>query len=145
MKRLVRVLLFVLLGVTAGSIGAEDAAAYKVIVNPSNPTTQLTRLKVGEMFLRKQTRWPDGRPVAVVELPAKSPVRQRFTQEIYGKTVMAVSAYWQQMIFSGKGIPPPEKATDAEIVTFVRDTPNGIGYVGAGADVSGVRVLVIED
>ena len=145
MKRLVRMAFFVLLGVSAGRIGAEDAAAYRVIVHPSNPTTQLTRLRVGEMFLRKQTRWPDGRPVAVVELPTKSTVRQRFTQEMYGKTVMAVSAYWQQMIFSGKGIPPPEKATDAEIVAFVRDTPNGIGYVGAGADVSGVRILVIED
>lgn len=145
MKRLVRLLLFVLLGVSAGRIGAEDAGAYRVIVNPSNPTTQLTRLKVGEMFLRKQTRWPDGRPVVPVELPTKSPVRQRFTQEMYGKTVIAVSAYWQQMIFSGKGIPPPEKASDAEIIAFVRETPNAIGYVGAGADLAGVRVLVIED
>ena len=49
------------------------------------------------------------------------------------------------MIFSGKGIPPPEKASDAEIVTFVRDTPGAIGYVAPGADLSGVKVVAIVD
>lgn len=145
MKRLTRILLAAALGFGAGRIGAQDASAYKLIVHPSNPTAQMTRLKVGEMFLKKVGRWPDGHPVAPVEPSSKSPVRQRFTLEIYGKQVIAISAYWQQMIFSGKGIPPPEKSNDADVVAFVRDTPGGIGYVGAGSDLSGVKVVAIVD
>ena len=80
-----------------------------------------------------------------VEPPAKSPVRQRFTLEIYGKQVIAVSAYWQQMIFAGKGIPPPEKSNDADIVAYVRDTPGAIGYVWTGTDTSTVRVVAVAD
>jgi len=144
MKRIGIALLSALLVVTAGSIGAEDGA-YKVIVNPANPTTQLTRLKLGEMFLKKAPRWSDGIPVSPMEPSGKSAIRQRFTLETYGKPVIAISAYWQQMIFSGKGVPPPERSNDADIVAFVRDTPGAIGYVGAGVDLSGVKVVAITD
>ena len=145
MKRIVRILVLAALGVSAGRINAEDPAAFKVIVNPSNPATQITRLKIGEIFLKKEKRWPDGQPAVPVEPSGKSPVRQRFDQEIFGKPVIAISAYWQQMIFGGKGVPPPEKPSDAEVVGFVRDTPGAVGYVWAGADASGVKVVSVVD
>ena len=145
MKLWPRVLLFVALGIRAAQSGAQDASAYKVIVHPANATTQVSRLKVGEMFLKKAARWPDGTPVMPVEPSARTPIRQRFTLEIYGKQVIAISAYWQQMIFGGKAIPPPEKSSDVDVVAYVRDTPGAIGYVWAGADTSGVRVVAVAD
>ena len=145
MKLWSRVVLFVGLGILAAHSDAQDASAYKVIVNTSNQTAPLSRLKVGEMFLKKAPRWPDGTPVMPVEPSAKTPTRQRFTLEIYGKQIIAISAYWQQMIFSGKAIPPPEKSTDADVVAYVRDTPGGIGYVWAGTDTSTVRVVAVTD
>ena len=145
MKRIVRIVLLAALGIQAGRIGAQDASSFKLIVHPSNPATQLSRLKVGEIFLKKSPRWADGQPIMPVEPSAKTPVRQRFSLEIYGKPVIAISAYWQQMIFGGKGVPPPEKSTDADIVAFVRDTPGAIGYVWSGADVSTVKIVAIAD
>ena len=143
MNRIARILLLAALGIQAGRIGAQDVSAYKLIVHPSNPATQFSRLKVGEIFLKKAPRWPDGHPIMPVELSGKSPVRQRFSLEIYGKPVIAISAYWQQMIFGGKGVPPPEKSNDTDVVAFVRDTPGAIGYVWSGADVSTVKVVAI--
>lgn len=145
MKLWPRVVLSVGLGIWAARAGAQDASAYKVIVNPSNPTAQLSRLKVGEIFLKKAVRWPEGALVMPVEPSARTPMRQRFTLEIYGKQVIAISAYWQQMIFSGKGIPPPEKSTDADVVAYVRDTPGAIGYVWSGTDTSSVKVVAVTD
>jgi ABC-type phosphate transport system substrate-binding protein len=145
MKLWPRIVLFAGLGILAAYSGAQDASAYKVIVHPSNSTAQLSRLKIGEMFLKKAPRWADGIPVMPVEPPAKTPMRQRFTLEIYGKQVIAISAYWQQMIFSGKGIPPPEKSTDVDVVAYVRDTPGAIGYVWSGTDTSGVKVVSVSE
>jgi hypothetical protein len=144
MRRVAFGVFFVVIGL-GGTSSAEDPGAYKVIVNPANATTQLSRLKVGEMFLRKEKRWPDGVPVTPIELSGKSAVRQRFTLETFGKPVIAISAYWQQMIFSGKGVPPPERSNDADIVVFVRETPGAIGYVGAGVDLAGVKVLAVTE
>lgn len=145
MKRFLRILVLAALGVTAGRIRAEDPAAFKVIVHPSNPATQITRLKVGEIFLKKEKRWPDGQQAVPVEPPVKSAVRQRFDQDIFGKPVIAISAYWQQMIFGGKGVPPPEKSSDADVVAFVRETPGAVGYVWTGAEASGVKVVAVVD
>src|SRR5262245_17328561 len=145
MKRFARILVLAGLGLSAGRIGAQDASAYKLVVHPSNPATTMSRLKVGELFLKKTVRWADGHPVSPVEPSGKSPVRQRFDLEVYGKPVIAISAYWQQMIFGGKGVPPPEKSSDAEIVAFVRGTPGAVGYVWAGTDATGVKVVAITD
>jgi len=49
------------------------------------------------------------------------------------------------MIFSGKGIPPPEKPYDADVVAFVRETPGAVGYVSSGADTSSVKVVAVVD
>jgi len=144
MRRVALGVFFVVIGL-GGTMGAEDPGAYKVIVNPANATTQLSRLKVGEIFLKKEKRWPDGQTAVPVEPPIKSATRQRFDQEIFGKPVIALSAYWQQMIFGGKGIPPSEKSSDAEVVTFVRETPGAVGYVSSGTDISGVKVLAVVD
>jgi len=145
MRRVAFGLFFVVIGLGAASIGAEDPGAFKVIVNPTNPATQITRLKVGEIFLKKEKRWPDGQAAVPVEPSSKSPARQRFDQDIFGKPVIAISAYWQQMIFSGKGIPPPEKPNDADVVAFVRETPGAVGYVSSGADTSSVKVVAVVD
>ena len=146
MKLWSRVVLFVGLGILAADSDAQDASAYKVIVNCVEPDGAALA--------------PEGRRDVPEEGPAlagrdrrscrssrraRSPVRQRFTLEIYGKQVIAISAYWQQMIFSGKGVPPPEKSTDADVVAYVRDTPGAIGYVWAGADTSSVKVVAVTD
>ena len=60
MTRRLRIVLCIALALSSGRIGAEDASSYKLIVNAGNPATQLTRLKVGEIFLKKAPRWPEG-------------------------------------------------------------------------------------
>ncbi len=58
--------------------------------------------------------------------------------------VREVDAYWQGLVFSGKASPPPTVGSDQEVVSFVRSTPGAVGYVSAGADTGGVKVLTIN-
>ena len=41
--------------------------------------------------------------------------------------------YWQQLIFSGQDVPPPELKTDDEVIQYVIKNPNSIGYVSSGS------------
>ncbi len=55
-------------------------------------------------------------------------------------------SFWQSAIFSGRDIPPPKKATDAEVVAFVARYPGAIGYVSRTTPlVAGVKVLQIHE
>ena len=57
----------------------------------------------------------------------------------------SVENYWQQQIFSGRGSPPPIKASDQEVLAFVAANPGAIGYVSADADTSAVKTITLKD
>lgn len=124
----------------------EPAAAqeFKVIVHPDQAVAGLSIAQASRLFLKKETRWPDGTLVRPVVL-AQGRLRDAFCRRIHGKSGGAVHAYWNQMIFSGQDIPPIEKHTAEEVVQFVRATPGAIGFVAADTPVAGVRVVVPKE
>lgn len=138
MKRLAILAVLVCIGLTL------QAQSFKVIVNQSNTVSSLTAKEISHYFLKKETKWTNGDAVVPVDLSAKSGVREDFSNNIHGKSVSAIKSYWQQYVFAGKGTPPIEKNTDAEVVDFVKRNAGAIGYVSANADVSGVKVLTVN-
>jgi hypothetical protein len=66
-------------------------------------------------------------------------VRARFSQQVLGRSVGAVQAYWQQRIFSGSDIPPPEVDSDQKVVDFVLRNEGAVGYVSGSANLNGAK------
>ena len=124
---------------------ASAAADYVVVVNPSITVSSLSRTDASRLFLRSSTQWPNGEHVKPVDLAKGSAIRAAFTKEILGRSMGAIDQYWTQSVFSGRAVPPPEKRSDAEVITYVRDTPGAIGYVSAGASTDGVRRVTITN
>ena len=118
--------------------------AYRVIVHRDTPQAALERRVVADMFLKKASRWPGGEAVRPVDLASDSAVRQRFSEDVLGRSVAAVKSYWQQLIFAGRGVPPPELESEDEVTLFVMRHPGSIGYVSGGASVPGVKVLDVR-
>jgi ABC-type phosphate transport system substrate-binding protein len=122
------------------------AADFKVVVNSANPTQSFSAQALERLFLKKDTRWESGDPVEPVDQSAKAPVRAVFSSSVHRKDVGAVKSYWQQQIFSGRGTPPPEMSSDAEVLAFVRSHPGAVGYVASGTAVGdGVRALRLSE
>jgi ABC-type phosphate transport system substrate-binding protein len=117
--------------------------AYEVIVHRGNPARVLSRGEVSKLMLGKIGRWPSGSAVQPVDLPEESEVRELFSHEVLGRSVGAVRAYWQQQLFSGRGVPPPELDEEG-VVAFVAANPGAIGYVQAGTRAPGVHAVTIE-
>lgn len=118
--------------------------AFRVVVHPDNPVDALTQAELSRLFLKKVTTWPEGGKVEPVDQIDAAPVRSAFSSAIHGRQVSAIKAYWNKVIFSGRGLPPPELEGDREIVAFVRSHPRGIGYVSSGTDTSALKVLRVE-
>lgn len=124
--------------------GAAQAAAFKVIVNNSVPINSLSKKAASDLFLKKKTKWDGGAPVSAVDQLDVSSIREGFSKSVHGKTTAAVKSYWNQQIFSGRDVPPVEKRSDAEVVSFVRSTPGAIGYVSEAVATDGVRVVSVN-
>ena len=123
---------------------AAPTTAYRVIVNPANPAKSVDRRFLVEAFLKKTTRWGHDEAIRPVDQGPDSPVRGRFSEEVMGRSVAAVKNYWQQQIFSGRDVPPPELDSDEEVVRFVLRHPGAIGYVSNTADIGAAKVVVVQ-
>lgn len=118
------------------------AQDFAVIVNAANPVSTLSKDEVAKLFLKKTVSWSSGKSASPVELPPSAKIRESFARAVLNKTVAQVRSYWQQQIFSGRDVPPPEKPSEDEVLAFVRANPNAIGYVSRTANVGrGVKVL----
>lgn len=117
---------------------------FVVIVHPSNPAAALDRKFVADAFLKKVTRWPNGDVIRPADLAPDSPARARFSDDVLNRSVAAVKSYWQQMIFSGRDVPPPELASDADVVKYVAASTGAIGYVSGTATLEGVKPVRVE-
>ena len=60
------------------------------------------------------------------------------------RPLAAVRAYWQQRIFSGRDVPPPELDTDQQVIDYVMRYAGAIGYVSGTTPLDGPRVVTIR-
>jgi protein TonB len=123
----------------AASSPAQESG-FKVIVNPANPASSVSKAQLTNMFLRRTGTWDNGQPVQPVDQTESSPLRQAFSREVLG---MTPSAAVQRMAAASNGEPPLSVATDREVLAYVRLKPGAIGYVSASTPVPGVKVVPI--
>lgn len=148
MMRAIRVLSLSLAAVLVPVFGAaaDDWAVdgFKVVANDGVPVTSLSRSELARLFLKKDVEWSNGESVVPVDQSSISLVRAAFTEAVHDKKMSAITNYWQKQIFSGRGVPPPIRGTDLEVLEFVRSTPGAIGYVAAETSAPGVKTIAIE-
>ena len=137
-------LIVLIVGFASGAARAEDLG-FVVIVNADNPTTSIARDALSNIMLKKVTKWSDGQTAEPVDRDAGSFVRGQFSTMIHRKSVGAIKSYWQQRIFSGRGVPPVELRSDAEVVALVQRTNGAVGYVASSADIGRTKVLKVRD
>jgi ABC-type phosphate transport system substrate-binding protein len=129
----------------AGTLRAQvpPAAAYVVIVHPSNQVTSLPRREVANLFMKRKAEWTEGTAVHPLDQPASSPVRISFSQSVLGREADAVVSFWYQQVFSGRGVQPLQLPNDAAVVSAVRADPAAIGYVSPPSVTPEVKVLTV--
>jgi ABC-type phosphate transport system substrate-binding protein len=127
----------------------EATPSFQVIVASGNPATTIKRQELAQFFLKKKSRWSDGREVVPVDQTARSTVRGAFTRSVLAAEGMEhlseVESFWLQQVYSGRGTPPPIKASDKDVVAFVEANPGAIGYVSAAAASGSVKVLTVTE
>jgi ABC-type phosphate transport system substrate-binding protein len=128
-----------MLGVSTGA-----GQNYKIVAHLSTDAGALSRAEVSRLFLKKSLKWPDGSYVVPVDLPVGSATRDAFSRDVHGKTTAAVDAFWQKQVFTGRGLPPVTKPSDADVVEYIRNTPGAVGYVGAGAQTGGLKIIKVQ-
>jgi hypothetical protein len=120
-----------------------ETVRFKVVVHADNPVTALSASETSALFLKRVTQWTHGGGIRPVDQAADSAVRTAFSRAVHGRTTAAIKSHWLQVVFSGRGTPPPE-LSEAEVVQYVRANPGAIGYVSAARDVGDLKVVTVR-
>jgi ABC-type phosphate transport system substrate-binding protein len=124
-------------------VRAVEPGRFTMVVNASRPAS-LSRKQVADFFLKRVSSWPDGTAVAPIDLSVASPTRGGFSKAVIGQPTEGVVRYWQQTMTSGLRVTPPLVKPEDAVLSLVRSTPGGIGYVTEGAALpEGVKTLTI--
>jgi ABC-type phosphate transport system substrate-binding protein len=118
--------------------------SFVVIVHPKNSASKLDKKVVADGFLKKRTRWGDDKAMQPIDQKKSASVRADFSKRILDRSVASVRTYWNQIVFSGRGVPPPEADSDEAVVTYVANNPGAIGYVGSSTKLDGVKVIPVK-
>jgi ABC-type phosphate transport system substrate-binding protein len=123
---------------------AEAVPDFRIIVHPENPATSFTRDFLTDAFLKRTTRWGDGETLRPVDQRSTSAVRQKFSDAVLRRSIAAVKNYWQQRIFSGRDLPPPELDSDEAVVSYVTSHRGALGYVSGGAKLDKAKPVTVQ-
>ncbi len=84
-----------------------------------------------------------GVSVSPINLKAGQPLRQRFLADYLQQTDDAYVAYWTVRRYVGKGVPPRELPTVADVISYVQSTPGAVAYLDE-ADVPASMNVVLR-
>lgn len=126
---------------TMAFLSSPANAEVVVIANKSGPDA-LTKEQVADVFLGRATSLPGGASAVPVDLPESSPLREEFYTKATGKSAAQVKSFWAKMSFTGKGKPPQEGASSADVKKAVSAAPGGIGYIEKSAVDGSVKVVL---
>lgn len=127
--------LLLMLALLAGQV----AAGVVVIGNPALPRLDQSTLQ--KIFLGKVIEL-GGTGVTAANARSGSAVRERFLAQYLEQDEEKYTAYWTVRRYIGKGAPPRELASSAEMINFVQSTPGAIGYLDEADLKPGLTVLL---
>jgi len=94
-----------------------------------------------KLFLGKTAKI-NGSQVRAVNLPDSDPLKIEFDEKVVGKDPGKMKAYWANRIFTGKGAPLDQVSSEDNMVVWLAENKDGIGYLSADSVNSKLKVLL---
>jgi ABC-type phosphate transport system substrate-binding protein len=135
---------FLAFALCAASVTRAGNASFKVIVNPDSSISSVDREFLRDAYLKKTPTWSNGATIRPIDLTRKFAVRDQFSRDVLKKSPAQLKSYWNQQVFSGKGVPPPEVDAIADVIAYVLANPGAIGYLPADSDPGGAKVVEVR-
>ena len=134
-----------LLAVAPRAAHAQEAEPLAIVVNRSNPMTEITLADLRRVFRGQRTRWSNGRRVTLVMRDPGAPEREAILQKLYGLDETTYRRTFLQAVFSGETNDAPKTlASTNGVLRFVYNVPGAIGYVRARDVDASVKMLRID-
>ncbi|GAB1393327.1 hypothetical protein MASR1M60_14900 [Rhodocyclaceae bacterium] len=104
-------------------------AELVVIVHPDSGIKEMTRDELINIYLGRFRRLSSGQVAEPIDAPNDSSLRTLFYQQLVGKSLSEINAYWARLVFSGKTRPPQSSPSIDEAIRHVSQKPAALTYI----------------
>lgn len=115
-------------------------AEVAVIVNKAN-NDAIDDSMVKKIYLGKAKSFAGGAKIDVFALKGDSAVAEEFIDKALSKSNSQYKSYWSKLIFTGKGTPPEEVDSPEDVISKVKGSAGGIGFIPADKVTDDVKVV----
>lgn len=126
--------------IAASLFASQCFAEIAVVVHPSN-SASISADDIERIFLGKKKSFSSGDTAVPINLNEGDATRASFNEKALNKNSSQLKAYWSKLVFTGKGTPPKEVDSAADVLKLVSSNPNMIGYIDASAVDGSVKVI----
>jgi len=131
--------------VKPGPVGAQDTEPLAIVVNRSNPLSEISLSDLRRLYRGKRSRWSNGRRVTLVMRDPGTPEREAILQTLYGVDEDEYRRGFLQAVFTGEANSAPRVlASPNGVLRFVFNVPGAIGYVRASEVDASVKTLRVD-
>ena len=124
---------------------AQDTEPLAIVVNRSNPLTEISLADLRRVFRGQRSHWSNGRRVTLVMRDPGAPERDAILQSLYGLEEEQYRRTYLQAVFSGEATDAPKTlASTNGVLRFVYNVPGAIGYVRARDVDASVKMLRVD-
>ena len=117
-----------------------QAHAGEIIIIGNNNVPKMDAVTIQKVYTGKFISVA-GINVTPVAVKSGMTTRARFLQDFLNQDEEKYTAYWTVRRYIGKGVPPTELASAADVIHFVQSTPGGVGYIDEAELKPGVNVI----
>jgi len=116
-----------------------------IVVNRSNPTSDLTMAQLRAMFLGERKWWSHRRRIALAAMRRSSPESQTVLRMIYQMDSRELDHYFLYQSFKGENLRRPTTLpAPADVKKFVVSTPGAVGYLRESDIDDSVKVVRVN-
>jgi ABC-type phosphate transport system substrate-binding protein len=122
-----------------------NAEVVHVIVNKNSAIESLDEKTIRKIFLGRPVSLAGATKLTPVDLLRTDPVYAIFYANVVKKNLAQIDAFWSRKLFNGTGLPPRQMKNTNEIVQWVEQHVDSIGYVNTEVLSSKVTVILTLD
>lgn len=103
------------------------AAPLVVVVHIENPTTQLSKRQLIDIYMGKYVAFPNGVKAQPIDGPSDS--RTVFYKSLVGWSLPQINSYWSRVRFTGRATPPISYNSVSYIQEYLSTNKWAIAYI----------------
>lgn len=114
--------------------------AGEIVVIGNNNVPKMDTATVQKVYTGKFIS-VDGINITPVGVKPGMTARNRFLQNFLNQDEEKYTAYWTVRRYIGKGAPPAELASTADVISYVQTTPGAVGYIDETELKQGMNII----